>query len=296
MSMNVSITWLSPGSGAVGSNSRLQIVNCQLLTVCSCGCSNPGMKKNQTPPDRQPAAEPQTALQMVQLNSLPSLVQDEIEQMILRGTLGVGQRINESELATRFGISRGPVREALRALEECGLVRSEKNRGVFVREISVTDADEIYDLREVLDELIGRRLATQITQGQLQVLNALLAEMDAATASKDVKRYHGLNLEFHDALVDFVSNSRLSDTYRRLTKELLLFRLRGLQQGGGFAVSNAEHKAMVAAIASGDPDRAGRVLRAHAADSRARMHKATDLPSLVRAGTGAAKRTDFKTT
>ncbi|MGH8858047.1 MAG: phosphonate utilization associated transcriptional regulator [Polaromonas sp.] len=219
---------------------------------------------------------PLTPLQMLQANSLPSLVQAEIEQMILRGELGVNQRINESELATRFGTSRGPVREALRALEECGLVRSEKNRGVFVREISVADADEIYDLREALDELIGRRLALQITAPQLKALDVLLDEMDDTMRGQDIKRYHGLNLEFHDALVDFVGNSRLSDTYRRLTKELLLFRLRGLQEGGGFAVSNAEHKAMVKAIASRDPARAGQVLRAHAADSRARMHKAAD--------------------
>lgn len=217
-----------------------------------------------------------TALQMLQANSLPSLVQTEIEQMILRGELPVGVRINESDLATRFGISRGPVREALRALDECGLVRSERNRGVYVREITLAEADEIYDLREVLDEMIGQRLARRITAQQLQSLHLLLEEMDDAVRREDVKRYHALNLEFHDALVDFVGNSRLSETYRRLTKELLLFRLRGLQDGGGFAVSNAEHKAMVKAIASHDPQRAGRVLRAHAADSRARMHKAAD--------------------
>ena len=117
------------------------------------------------------------------------------------------------------------------------------------------------------------------------MLKALVAEMDDATNAKDVKRYHGLNLEFHDALVDFVANSRLSDTYRRLTKELLLFRLRGLQEGGGFAVSNAEHKEMVEAIASRDPDRAGRVMRAHAANSRARMHKATDTTPVKRTST-----------
>ena len=87
-------------------------------------------------------------------------------------------------------------------------------------------------------------------------------------------RYHVLNLAFHEALVDFAGNTRLAETYRRLTKELLLFRLRGLQDGGGFAVSNAEHKAIVRAIASRDPQRAGQVLRAHAADSRARMHRA----------------------
>jgi phosphonate utilization transcriptional regulator len=215
-----------------------------------------------------------TPLQLVQANSLPSLVQAEIEQMILRGDLKAGQRINESELAGRFRVSRGPVREALRALEECGLVRAEKNRGVFVREISLAEADEIYDVREVLDELIGRRLAQNITVEQVRTLKSLLADMDAATQARDVKRYHTLNLEFHDALVDFVGNARLTETYRRLTKELLLFRLHGLQDGGGFAISNAEHKAMVKAIGSRNPDRAGQVLREHAAASRARMHKA----------------------
>ena len=70
-----------------------------------------------------------SVLQLVQSNSLPALVQVEIEQLILRGELAVGRHVNESELAVRFGTSRGPIREALRALEESRLVRSEKNRG-----------------------------------------------------------------------------------------------------------------------------------------------------------------------
>ena len=218
--------------------------------------------------------KPPSALQILQANSLPSLLQAEIEQMILSGELTARQRINEVELAERFRTSRGPVREALRALEECGLVRAERNRGTFVREVSLAEADEVYDVREALDELIGSRLAQRITAAGLDILRKLLSQMDAATAAGDVKRYHKLNLEFHDALVDFVGNARLTETYRRLTKELLLFRLHGLQAGGGFEVSNAEHKAIVKAIASRDPERAGRVLRAHAADSRARMHRA----------------------
>jgi len=221
---------------------------------------------------------PTPLLEVLRTNSLRSVLQDEIEQMILRGELTAGQRINEVELAERFRTSRGPVREALRALEECRLVRAERNRGVFVREVSVAEADEVYDVREVLDELIGRRLAECITTEQLAALRALLDAMDAAAAVQDVKRYHRLNLDFHEALVDFVGNARLAETYRRLTKELLLFRLRGLQEGGGLAVSNAEHKAVVRAIAARDPERAGRVLRAHAADSRARMHKAAAAP------------------
>jgi phosphonate utilization transcriptional regulator len=225
----------------------------------------------QSPVSRAPAP---TALQLVQSNSLPALVLAEIEQLILRGEIAIGQRVNESELATRFGTSRGPIREALRALEESRLVRSEKHRGVFVREISVAEADEIYDVREVLDQLIGQRVAERATPAQLAELEAVLAEMDEATASQDLRHYHALNLTFHDLLVDFAGNARLTESYRLLTKELLLFRLRGLQDGGGFAVSNTEHKAVVTAIARRDGARAGQLLRQHAARSRARMHKA----------------------
>ena len=215
-----------------------------------------------------------TVLQLVQSNSLPALVQVEIEQLILSGELAVGQRVNESDLALRFGTSRGPIREALRALEECRLVRSEKNRGVFVREISVAEADEMYDVREALDELIGQRVAERVTPEQLRDLKAASMAMDEATATHDIKRYHALNLKFHDMLVEFAGNARLTETYRLLTKGLLLFRLRGLQGGGGFAVSNSEHKAVLDAIASQDSARAGQLLRQHAIESRARMHRA----------------------
>ena len=220
-----------------------------------------------------PSAAP-TKLQLVQSNSLPALVQVEIEQLILSGELAAGERINESDLAMRFGTSRGPVREALRGLEESRLVRSEKNRGVFVREVSVAEADEIYDVRESLDQLIGQRVAERATPQQLRALEAVLEEMDRATDVQDVKSYHALNLRFHDMLVEFAGNARLTESYRLLTKGLLLFRLRGLQDGGGFPVSNTEHKAVVAAVTAHDGPRAGRLLRQHAAASRARMHKA----------------------
>jgi phosphonate utilization transcriptional regulator len=223
-----------------------------------------------------------SVLQLVQANSLPGLVQAEIEQLILRGELAIGQRINESDLALRFGMSRGPIREALRALEESRLVRSEKNRGVFVREVSVGEADEIYDVREALDQLIGQRVAERATPEQLRDMQAVVAAMDDATAALDVKSYHALNLKFHDMLVDFAGNARLTEAYRLLTKGLLLFRLRGLQDGGGFSVSNTEHKAVVGAIAARDSARAGRLLRRHAAESRARMHKAAAVAAAPR--------------
>ena len=73
-----------------------------------------------------------------------------------RASSRCGAKLNEVDIATALGVSRGPVREAFRALEQAGLVRVEKNRGVFVRQVSLAEADEIYEVRAVLEELIGR--------------------------------------------------------------------------------------------------------------------------------------------
>jgi DNA-binding GntR family transcriptional regulator len=96
------------------------------------------------------------ALEILQSQSLTMLVQKEIERMIVGGEVGAGAKLSENALAVRLGVSRGPVREAFRALEESGLVRLEKNRGVFVRQVSIEEADEIYELRAALDEFAGR--------------------------------------------------------------------------------------------------------------------------------------------
>ncbi len=100
---------------------------------------------------------------ILQNHSLAMLVQRELERMVLEGELTTGEKLNELALANRLGVSRGPVRVALRALGETGLVRLEKNRGVFVRESSVTEADEIFEMRAALDRMAGPRLAESIS-------------------------------------------------------------------------------------------------------------------------------------
>jgi len=201
------------------------------------------------------------------------LVARELERMILAGEISVGERVNESQLAARLRVSRGPVREALRGLEESGLLRLEKNRGVFVREISLAEADEIYDLREALDELVGERLAKRFEPAARKAVRALLDEMDDAAKRGDAAAYHMLNLRFHDTLVEATGNAKLISTYRRLIKELHLFRLKGLTKGGGLPVSNDEHRSIVKAIETGDADVAGKRMRDHVRASRKRMHK-----------------------
>ena len=209
---------------------------------------------------------------LLQAHSLPGLVQRELERMILAGDLAAGAQLREAEVASMLGVSRGPVREAFRALEESGLVRLEKNRGVFVRQIGVDEADQIFELRAVLDEFAGRRAAQNQTPADVRVLRSLVQRMEEAVAGGDVDGYLEANVAFHDLIVQLAGNPKLTLLYRRLVNELRLHRRTSLARAGRLAVSIREHRAIVAAIASGKAAEAGRALYAHAMASRGRVH------------------------
>ena len=212
-------------------------------------------------------------IRLVQSNSLATLVQHEIERMILAGDLAAGARLTEASIAELLGVSRGPVREAFRALEGSGLVRVEKNRGVYVRQVSLQEADEIYELRAVLDEFVGRRLAQTATAPQVREIRQMLERMEKAASRNDVDAYVGANLDFHDRLVELTGNRKLLAMYRRLVNELHLFRRTTLAQGGALPVSTREHREIVDRIAAGQAAAAGRALYDHVVASRTRMHK-----------------------
>src|SRR3954465_8219811 len=135
---------------------------------------------------------------LLQSSSLTTVVQQEIERAILAGEYAPGTKLIEAALAQKMGVSRGPIREAFRMLEEAGLVRTEKNRGVFVRDIPIDEAVEIFDLRAAMDELVGRQLATHITTTQMKEVRGLVDSMEKAVKAEDAYNYHLLNLRFHD--------------------------------------------------------------------------------------------------
>ena len=212
-------------------------------------------------------------LGLVQAHSLTSALRTELERMIFDGTIKAGERINESSLAAHFKTSRGPLREALQALGEQGLLSFTRNRGAFVRRLDLAEAEELYDVRAALDDEVGRKLAGSLTPAQAGTLDALLAAMDADVRANDIARYYRNNLRFHDLLVQYAGNRRLAAIYRRVIKELHLFRLQGLFASGA-ALSNVEHRAIVDAIRRGDADRAGKAMRRHVEKARVRMRKA----------------------
>ena len=220
------------------------------------------------------------ALELVRSHSLTTVVRHELERRILAGEILPGAKLVEADVAEALKVSRGPVREAFRALEQAGLVRTEKNRGVFVRSLSHFEADELYEVRAGLDALIGRLAAERCKPAQLQELRDLLRAMQKAARARNVDEYYPLNLRFHDLLAQLTGNAPLLATYRRLVNELHLYRRETLARGpGSFPASTHEHLAIVEAIAKGDGESASRLLYQHAMESRERLHKALDRPA-----------------
>jgi len=202
-----------------------------------------------------------SALEFLRTRSLGSLATEEIERLILTGELQAGERLNELALAARLGVSRGPVREAICALEGAGLVRR----------VSAEEAHELYEIRVVLTGHACAQLARQATPEQIATLHGLTERMAAAEAATDAAGYYLLNLEFHAALMRFAGNKRALRIHEELGNELNLFRRRSLVSAKGMQASNAEHAAIVRAIAGGDPAAARRAGEVHISNGMARF-------------------------
>lgn len=212
-----------------------------------------------------------SAIEILRSQSLPMLLEREIERVIFGGEYGPGDRINEKELALRFGISRGPVREALRSLEASGLVEQIPNRGVFVRRLTSLQADDIYEVRAALFSLAGRLLATRVTDEEVVRLRAFVRSMEEAITRDDFDSYARENFAFHEFIVERAGNGVLAAQYLSLVKQLRLYRARSLMFGNAMRASNDEHREMVEAVAARDPDRADVAHRRHVESAKLRL-------------------------
>ena len=125
------------------------------------------------------------SFQKLRKRSLVVEVRDEIERMILEGELQTGERLNEIHLADRLGVSRGPVREAARALEREGLVKAVVNQGVYVRSLSAQEALELYDLRAMLAGYLCARVAEAGDPMAIMALRSFVTQMQVAAEAGD---------------------------------------------------------------------------------------------------------------
>jgi DNA-binding GntR family transcriptional regulator len=207
-------------------------------------------------------------------SNIPTLamaVHREIERQILTGELKAGARLSESATAERLGVSRGPVREAVRGLKEAGLVDIIANKGVVVRKIGLEEALDLYDLRSAVFGLACATLARRRSRAQCRALQENLGEMRDACDRGDKDAYYRLNVGFHAQILDFCGNRRAKSVYEGVVKEMHLFRRRGLSRVPNMEASLLEHEAILEAVVAGDAEAAQEAGRAHVLNGKARF-------------------------
>jgi DNA-binding GntR family transcriptional regulator len=218
------------------------------------------------------------AVDILRSHSLPMLLEQEIQAVLLGGEFNPGDHLNEKELAIRFGISRGPVREALRSMESSGLIEQIPNRGFFVRQLTAQQAYDLYDVRAVLFGLAGKLLAERITDDGTARLSGFIAEMDTAMNGEDFDTYAKVNFAFHEFIVTNAGNAALAQQYLALVKQLRLYRTRSLMHVSSMHASQREHHDMADAVIARDPSRAWETHHRHVEAAKERLiATATDL-------------------
>ncbi|MFR4553334.1 MAG: FCD domain-containing protein [Sutterella wadsworthensis] len=195
-----------------------------------------------------------TQIALLTSKSLPELICSELEGWIAQGKVSPGQPLREADISAQMGLSRGPVREAFRILEERGLVCCEKNRGVRVGNLTLEQVKEIYELRETLEGLIGRLAAERAGAAEKAALKGIVEEMAKAVDAEDVARYTELNFKIHEMLAGCTQNAVLKEIYLRLVSRLHLFRSYVLRHQTGAQTVYLEHQAIAEAVCAGEAD------------------------------------------
>jgi DNA-binding GntR family transcriptional regulator len=202
---------------------------------------------------------------------LSHAIVDALKQLIYTGEFKPGDRLNEAALAVRMGTSRGPIREAIKVLAGLGIVTAVANRGVFVRQLSLREMLEIYELRALVFGYAADRACEHFTEEHRKPFEDLLAAMDAACEAEDGTSYYELNLQFHALILILSNNQRAHQAYDDYVKELHLVRRRYFNAPGNMRRSNIEHRAIYEAIVASNPSKAKAAAERHVHAGRARL-------------------------
>lgn len=189
-------------------------------------------------------------------------VADRVREAIYAGLYAPGAPLREVELATVLRVSRGPVREALLRLEREGLVCSEWHRGTTVTTLSAEEVDELYSLRDVLEELAVRRLIRHATDAELQAVRAAADRMDGAAGKHATVQQ---DLDFHDAVFAAAHHRRLEEAWRAIRSQVHLFLLirLGISNDEYARHVAAEHRELADVLTARDEERALQLFADH---------------------------------
>jgi DNA-binding GntR family transcriptional regulator len=188
-------------------------------------------------------------------------VAELLRQRIFNRELAPGNWIDELKLAEEYGISRTPLREALKVLATEGLVTMKVRRGAYVTEVSERDLTDVYHLLALLESDAAGVVATQATDVQLQELQVLHRELEKAATNRE--RFFEINEAFHMRLLEIADNRWRNQVVADLRKVMKLNRHNSLLKSGRIEESLAEHRAIMQALAARDPQATAQRMREH---------------------------------
>lgn len=197
--------------------------------------------------------------------TLREQIVESIRNAIVNGKLPAGERIAEPDLAERFGISRTPIREAIRQLESEGFITVVPRKGAIVASLSARDVSEFYDLKMILEGYAARQAAAVISEKDLQRMETVNVQMEAAARKQDVRRVIELHNEFHGIFVAAGGNERLHAIVQNLVMQFQRFRLILATKGRSLDGSIRQHGEIIEALRARDAERAESLVRNNAA-------------------------------
>jgi DNA-binding GntR family transcriptional regulator len=195
--------------------------------------------------------------------TLADNVRRRLEAEISGGRLEPGARLDEQEVALRFGVSRTPVREAFRLLAASHFVELRGRQGVAVRTVGAHQLIEMFQVMAELEGLCARLAARRIMADGMARLEVIHRRLEAAARQGEADPFYDVNQEFHEAIYEAARNAFLADQTRRLRNQLAAYRRRVTRMPNRIADTLAEHQAVIDAIAAHDGERAHAAMRAH---------------------------------
>ena len=194
---------------------------------------------------------------------LREVVCETLRDAVRRGVLQPGERLMEIQLAEELGVSRTPVREAIRKLEMEGYVIMMPRRGTYVADLSIRDVNEVFEIRTSLESLASGLAAERITEDELEKLQRLLVEIGAHIKNGDMESIVRTDTEFHDLLYQASRNKRLVGIISHRREQLTRFRTTSMSYPGRLKATLEEHRNIVEAIAQGDEKAARKAAEHH---------------------------------
>ena len=204
---------------------------------------------------------------LIQHSSLSEKIYDILKSQIINEELRPGQRLLDDQLASTFGVSRTPVREALARLSNEGLVEIVSRSGAYVKKLTREDIEEIYEIRKVLEGLAARKAATFIADKQIEQLS-LLFEKAKHSGMDNCKAHIDLDVKLHDSILKSCHNKRLASIMANLYTLIHVFRIRVGKNKEKAEQALKDHEAILEAIKARDANKAEKMMMEHIETSK----------------------------